>query len=238
MFRQSQATILLTRPLLQSQRFADEIGGALISPLMQPEFLSPAIPPLTYSALILTSETGAEAARRISASGFPLPTRAYCVGNRTAAAAQAAGFQTLSAEGNADDLLALITQDAPQNSLLFMRATDTAGNLQERLLLAGIDTVSAIAYRQNPTHLSPAATSLLQQNTPVILPLFSPRSAQLLTQELHRITATAPLYLAALSPAVAQAFAWPTAQIQIAAQPNSAAMIKAITLLRHEGIGS
>lgn len=238
MFRQSQATILLTRPLLQSQRFATEIGGALISPLMEPEFLTPAIPRQSYSAIILTSETGAEAARRISASGFSLPRRAYCVGNRTATAAQTAGFHTISAQGNADDLLTLITQDAPQENLLFIRATDTTGNLQERLVSAGIAIVSAIAYRQNPIPLSPEATTALQQTGPVILPVFSPRSAQLVTQELHRIAATAPIYLAALSPAVSNAFAWPTVQTQIAAQPNSAAMIKAIALLGLIGIGS
>jgi uroporphyrinogen-III synthase len=238
MFRQSQATILLTRPLLQSQRFATELGGTLISPLMEPEFLTPMIPRQTYSAIILTSETGAEAARRISASGFPLPPSAYCVGNRTATAARAAGFHTICAHGNADDLLALITQDAPQENLLFIRATDTTGNLQERLVSAGIGIVSAVAYRQNPIPLTLEATTALQQTAPIILPIFSPRSANLLAQELHRIAATAPIYLAALSPAVANAFAWPTAQTQIAAQPNSAAMIKAIALLRHTGIGS
>lgn len=238
MFRQSQATILLTRPLAQSQRFAAEIGGALISPLMATEFLAPMIPAQTYGALILTSETGAEAARRISASGVPLPTLAFCVGNRTAAAAQAAGFNSISAEGDAEDLLTLILQDSSKERLLFIRATDSAGNLQERLVSAGIDCVSAVAYRQKPMPVTHDATVLLQQKTPVILPIFSPRSAHLLTQELHRIAATAPILLVALSPAVANAFAWPTAQTQIATHPNSAAMIKAIALLRQRGIGS
>lgn len=238
MFRQSQATILLTRPLLQSQRFAVEIGGALISPLMEPEFLTPAIPRQTYSAIILTSETGAEAAQRISASGFPLPNLAYCVGNRTATAAQGAGFQTRSAQGNAEDLLSLILQDRNPERLLFIRAADTAGNLQDRLILAGIDTVSVIAYRQNPVPLTPDATALLRQNDPVILPIFSPRSAVLLVKELTRIGATAPIHLAALSPAVAAAFEWPSALTQIATHPNSAAMIQAVAVLRQKGIAS
>lgn len=238
MSRQSQATILLTRPLAQSQRFAAEIGGALISPLMTTEFLTPMIPAHPYGAIILTSETGAEAARRISASGHRLPQTAFCVGQRTAMAATAAGFHAISADGDAEDLLALICRQAPQESLLFIRATDTTGNLQDRLLLAGIDTFSVIAYRQIATQLNPEAALILRQTSPVILPVFSPRSAVLLSKELRRIAAIAPIFLAALSANVANAFDWPTAKTQIAVQPNSAAMIKAITDLRYSGIGS
>ena len=90
MARQSQPTILLTRPLAQSQRFAAMVGGAVIAPLMVPEFLSPPLPTRDFAAVVLTSETGVEAARRISAAGAPLPKRAFCVGDRTAKAAQAA----------------------------------------------------------------------------------------------------------------------------------------------------
>ncbi|MDZ4312232.1 MAG: uroporphyrinogen-III synthase, partial [Cypionkella sp.] len=66
MARQSHPTILLTRPDAQSQRFARQIGGAVISPLMRPEFLTPPLPAGDFAAVVLTSETGAAAAGRIS----------------------------------------------------------------------------------------------------------------------------------------------------------------------------
>lgn len=238
MVRQSHPTILLTRPLAQSRRFADQVGGAVISPLMLPEFLDPALPAGDFTALILTSETGAEAARRISATGAALPVLAYCVGRRTALAAQAAGFQTLSADGDANALLALITARQPTGRLLLLRPEDTAGDLASSLILAGIETVSVTVYRQKPQRLNAEAIALLQDDTPVILPVFSPRSARLLAAEIRRIHGRAPLWLAALSPAVAQAFDLPASLIQIAVRPEASAMLDAVTALRQRGIGS
>jgi uroporphyrinogen-III synthase len=145
--------------------------------------------------------------------------------------ARDAGYDAVSAEGDAEDLLALILRDAPRGNLLFIRAEHSAGNVQERLNSAGIVTVSAIAYRQNPATLTDEAVKLLQKSAPVILPIFSPRSARLLTHELSLIGVQAPIWLAALSPAVAAAFNHPTALIQIAAAPNSPAMIKAVAAL-------
>lgn len=235
MARQSQPTILLTRPLTQSQRFADQIGGALISPLMRPEFLSPELPRGDFAAIVLTSETGAEAVGRISASGVSLPTRAFCVGNRTAEAARVAGFVPTSAAGAADDLLAHILAAGPVGRLLLLRGQDSAGDLERRLIFAGIETVSVIIYRQIAKSLSDEAIAVLQGPHPVILPVFSPRSAKLLAAELRRIAAKAPIWLAALSPAVAEAFDFPTVFTEIATRPDSAAMQRAVQALRGRG---
>lgn len=235
MVRQSQPVILLTRPLVQSQRFADQVGGALIAPLMAPEFLPPAVPPGDFAAVILTSETGVEAAWRISAAGFRLPRRAFCVGNATAAAAGRAGFDASSAEGNVSDLLAHIVMAAPQGRLLQLRAQDSAGDLQKRLISAGIETVSAIVYRQKARALTAEAAALLHGTVPVILPIFSPRSARLLAAEMRRIAATAPLWVVALSPAVAEAFDFPAELAKIAARPDADAMCDVISHLR--GLG-
>jgi len=238
MVRQSRPTILLTRPLAQSRRFADQVGGAVISPLMLPEFLDAALPAGDFAALILTSETGAEAARRISATGAVLPSLAYCVGGRTALAAQAAGFQTLSADGDVNALLALITAQPAAGRLLLLRPVDAAGDLKNSLISAGIETVSVTVYRQKPQRLNAEATALLQGDSPVILPVFSPRSARLLAAEIRRIHGRAPLWLAALSPAVAQAFDLHAALIQIAARPEASSMLDAVAALQRDRIGS
>lgn len=232
MARQSQPTILLTRPLAQSERFADQIGGAVISPLMRPEFLSPPVPAGEFAAIILTSETGAEAAGRISAAGAVLPKRAFCVGNRTAEAARALGFDAQSAMGAADDLLALINAAAPVGRLLLLRGQDSAGDLERRLISAGKEAVSVIVYHQIAQNLNDEAATLLHGSAPVILPIFSPRSAKLMAAELRRVAATAPICLAALSPAVAEAFDFPTSLREIALRPDGAAMIRAVEALR------
>lgn len=238
MARQSHPTILLTRPLAQSRRFADQVGGAVISPLMLPEFLDPALPAGDFSAVILTSETGVQAARRISATGAVLPNLAYCVGNRTAQTARAAGFQALSAEGDASALLALIKARHTSGRLLLLRPEDAAGDLAKDLNSARIETVSVIVYRQKPQSLTAEAATLLQGDTAVILPVFSPRSARLVAAEIRRINGSAPLWLAALSPAVAQAFDFPADLIQIAARPDASAMLDMITAMQRRGIGS
>lgn len=235
MARQSHPIILLTRPLAQSQRFADQIGGALISPLMRPEFLSPDLPLGDFAAVVLTSETGAEAAGRISAAGIALPKRAFCVGNRTAEVARAAGFTASSAAGAADDLLAHTIAVAPVGRLLLLRGQDSVGDLERRLVLAGIETVSLVVYRQIAQSLTDEAIAVLQDPRPVILPIFSPRSARLLADELRRIAAKAPIWLAALSPAVAEAFDFPTVYTEIAPRPDSDAMLRAVQALRGRG---
>ncbi|GLS86216.1 uroporphyrinogen III methyltransferase [Cypionkella aquatica] len=235
MARQSHPTILLTRPAQQSQRFAAQIGGAVISPLMRPEFSTPHLPREDFSAIVLTSETGAEAAGRISATGAPLPKRAFCVGNRTADAAQKLGFEASSAAGDADDLLAHILRAQPAGQVLLLRGQDSAGDLQNRLVLAGIPTVSLVIYRQIALQLNDEAITILQGAAPVILPVFSPRSARILAAELRRIAAVAPIWLAALSAAVADGFDFPTVRTEIALRPDSAAMRAAIDALLRAG---
>lgn len=244
--RQSRApTILLTRPLLQSQRFAAQVRArwpdlaVVISPLMAPEFFVPTPPQRDFAAVILTSETGAEAARRISAAGHSLPPCAYCVGKRTAQAATAAGFQVLSVGSDADALLALILRDRPRGPLLFLRGQDTTGSLAERLSCAGTETVSAITYRQTQQPLTAQANGLLMQSAPVIVPLFSPRSARLFILQRSFGAFSAPLWLAAFSPAVAQVAAeLGPDRLQVAATPDAAAMLNAISALIDGGIGS
>ena len=239
MAKQSRdVTILLTRPLAQSLRFAREVERALpgvpiiLSPLMVPEYLTPPIPLQNFTAVILASSAAVEAARRISAAGSKLPSRAYCVGSRTATAAKIAGFDAVSANGDAAALLALIIADKPTGQLLFLRGYDSTGGIEENLISAEIETVSIICYRQLPQSLNLIATAHLHGIAPVILPVFSPRSALLLQAETARISARSPLWIAALSPAIAAVMDRKTiARLATADHPNSADMILAMQSL-------
>jgi uroporphyrinogen-III synthase len=224
----------LTRPAPQSQRFAQALQARLssvqvvVSPLMQTEWLYPPLPDRPFHALILTSETGAEAAGHLRAAGTPLPETAFCVGPRTTDTARAAGFRAISADGDVHALAALIRAAHPQGPLLHIRGEDVAGNLAETLTNSGIETHSAILYAQRPCPLSPAALTLLQAEDPVLVPLFSPRSAQILAQALPP-KATAPLWIAAISPAAAtEAQALTPARLAVAPHPDGGNMLQTV----------
>ena len=235
MARQSRApVVLLTRPAPQSQRFAQALQARLpsvqvvVSPLMQTEWLHPPPPDRPFHALILTSETGAEAAGHLRAAGTPLPETAFCVGPRTTDTARAAGFAAISADGDVHALAALIRAAHPQGPLLHIRGEDVAGNLAETLTNGGIETHSAILYTQRPCPLSPAALTLLQGDGPVLVPLFSPRSVQILAQALPP-KATAPLWIAAISPAAAtEAQTLTPARLAVAPHPNGGNMLQTV----------
>lgn len=235
MARQSRApVVLLTRPAPQSQRFAQALQARLpsvqvvVSPLMQTEWLHPPLPDRPFHALILTSETGAEAAGHLRAAGTPLPETAFCVGPRTTDTARAAGFAAISADGDVHALAALIRAAQPQGPLLHIRGEDVAGNLAETLTNGGIETHSAILYAQRPCPLSPAALTLLQAADPVLVPLFSPRSAQILAQALPP-EAKAPLWIVAISPAAAtEAQALSPTRLAVAPHPDGGNMLQTV----------
>lgn len=220
MSAQPRPLILLTRPEPQSQRFAADLGLAcLVSPLMAPRFMAPLIPP--HRALILTSETGALAARGLA------PCRAYCVGARTAATARALGFDAISADGDAEALIALILCD-PVTPLLHLRGREARGDIADRLLAAGLPALEAVAYAQEEQPLTPQAQEALQGQALVIAPLFSPRSAELLAAEAARVQASAPIKVIAMSQAVAEAARALDPDPVIAARPDGDSMLEAV----------
>lgn len=220
--------VLLTRPEAAGDRFATELADAfgdrvriVASPLIAPRYLAPDLP-VGAAGLVLTSETGVEAAGRIRRAGVPLPTRAYCVGDRTARAAREAGFDPLSADGDADALVAMVLARAEAGPLLHLHGRDTRGDVAARLTAGGVPTSGHVVYEQVPQPLTPAARALMDGGGTVVVPLFSPRTAAL-------FAATAPhhatLWVAALSPAVAQVVAGlPLARLVTASRPDAAAM--------------
>lgn len=224
-------TILLTRPLPQSRRFAEKLAQVtdlpvVTAPLMAADFLRPGLPEGPFSAAIFTSETGVEAARAL---GAPLPARAWCVGARTAAAARVAGFDAVAAGGDAAALVAAIRSAGAPGPLLHLRGEDSRGDVAKTLTKGGIVTYEAVVYAQRPRPLTPEARELLGAGGGVIVPLFSPRSARLFAAEAG---AAANLWLAALSPAVAGAVAGlhPVA-LEIADRPDATAMLLAVQRL-------
>lgn len=227
--------VLLTRPAAAGDRFAADLAQdhgerlrIISSPLIAPRFLHPDLPD-GAAGLVLTSETGVTATQRLQDRGAALPKRAFCVGDRTAAAARQAGFDAVSAGGDADALVAMILSLRITGPLLHLHGRDTRGDVAPRLTAGGVPTSGHVVYEQLPQPLSMDARAVLDTDGVVIVPLFSPRTASLFAATVpHRAT----LWVAAMSPAVADAVAGlPVARIVTAARPDATAIRAAIAAL-------
>ena len=199
------ATVLITRPAQSGLQLADQLRNrwgckipVVLSPLMKivPE---PDLPDLRQAqALIFTSKHAVE---RFAQSEVTPHIPCFTVGSATAAMARRAGFEVTDAGGDADDLVRCIRSRDPKGPLWHLRGEHTTGRVIERLNALGIDAHEAVVYRQEALSLTQEALQVLDRECPVILPLFSPRSARLFFSQ---VRPSAPLLVAALSDNVAR----------------------------------
>lgn len=230
-----QVPVLVTRPQAEGEAFATALAarfGArvrpVVAPLIAPRYLTPPIADHNYAAVMFTSAHAVEGARRL---GIRLPSLAWCVGRKTASVATAAGFQARSADRDADALAKAVLADPPNGRILYLRGVDTHHNILEMLNDSGISVDVAIVYVQEPQPLTAEALALLHSPGPVLVPLFSPRTATLFRAGLPLDTA-AQLHIAAMSPAVARAVGdLPRAALTIARHPDAPAMLDAVKSL-------
>lgn len=223
------AILLLTRPAAASARTRARVlalrpGVRVVESPVLEIVAVPVEPGSAPAGLILTSENGAEAA---GALGFARGMRAWCVGARTAEVAREAGLQAASAEGDAEQLLRLILSEPDAGPLLHLRGEHARGDIAPRLRAAGRQARDAVAYRQKERRLTAEARVALGGPEPVVLPLYSPRSAAILAAE---GPFAAPLKVIAISAAAARPFegvAEP-AGIRVVAHPDGEAMLSAI----------
>ncbi len=217
--------ILVTRPLTQANEFRQILGqGArvVISPVIEIRYSDFSVQTGVYQTLIFASRNAVNAAARcMDLHGL----NAIAVGDRTALAATGQGMISVSAGGNADDLVERVIAANPEGKVLFVRGRHSRGEIADLLNSRGIETDSVIAYDQIQTKLTAEACELLGGDAPVIIPLFSPRSAKLVASEVTEIRA--PLALVGMSKAVLDSWdgAMPTVQA-IADQPTAQAMRK------------
>ena len=221
-----RAGVLLTRPLPAARRFLAALEAAHGAPL--PVILSPVleIRPVEVvlterpAAVLLTSQNGAGRAGDRGLQGLP----AWCVGAQTAAAARAQGLEPLEAGPDAEALLGRLLEARPPGLLLHLRGEHARGDIAARLRAAGLRAEEAVAYRQEPRPPTPEARSALDGPGPLVVPLFSPRSAALVVAWHPR----AALRVVAMSPAVADAAApLRPERLLVADAPSGSAMIEA-----------
>jgi uroporphyrinogen-III synthase len=229
--------LLLTRPEPASRRFLAELealAGRRIAAVMAPVLAIEPVPVALAerpAALVLTSENGAGRAGALGLAGLT----AWCVGPRTAHAARAAGLRAIEAGPDAEGLVARLLAERPEGPLLHLRGEHAAAPVAARLRAGGIEVGEAVAYRQRALPPTGAARAALGGERPVVLPLFSPRSAALVAG--WGVGAGAPLHVVAISPAAARAAAPLGARtLDVAARPDGAAMAGA-TLRRLEPAG-
>lgn len=230
----ARPALLLTRPDAQSRRFAAlfraRFGAdwpVVLSPLTEIAFLSCDLPAGLPSDIIFTSENAVAAFSRLSRDRHAV---AWCVGPRTEAAARAAGFSTRRGPGDWTGLARLLIEAGRVRRVLHPRGVHAAGDLAGELGSAGIETVSIPIYDQKELLPTAEALRLIEAPRPVLLPLFSPRSARLATRAFA--AAKAPLRIAAISAAADAAASGlqATARI-IAARPDGDAMLDALAVL-------
>ncbi len=196
----------------------------ILSPVIEIEILPMQRSLAQYCGLIFTSENGVRAF--VQAYGqHDMP--AYCVGVRTAKAARAVGLRASSANGSADDLVAMVMDAGVKGALLHVRGEHSRGDIAGRL---GQQVDEVVAYRQVPVPLTEKTREILAGKHEVILPLFSPRTAQLFFK--HDLLINAPLQVVAISNAVNEAILGTNPakniDILIAETPDAEAMLRVI----------
>ncbi|MCO4847362.1 MAG: uroporphyrinogen-III synthase [Yoonia sp.] len=212
-----QPTLIITRPAPDGATFAAAFPRVrvLLSPLQR---IDPVDVDCFAKGVIFTSTNGVAQAERLGMTSGP----AWCVGDRTAQAAQAAGFDAVSAGGDVEDLLKLILTDCPAFPLAHVRGRDARGDLAPRLRAAGIDCADCVAYNQTPVPMTASARQAIDGAEPVIIPLFSPRAAALL---LDQVTIKENVTLVAISKNVASALG--QHRSILADRPDGPAMLEA-----------
>lgn len=229
--------LLLTRPQGASEAFRRDLPGwihravdVFINPLLSIHVTGP-IPPLDRSTgLIFTSANGLDAYRALGGRRMDVPVIA--VGEGTADAARAFGFEVDVAGGNAERLVQHILDRKYPGPFVHLRGESAIGDIAARLTALGVTTREAVLYRQKLQTLGADCREALSQDRPVIAPVFSARTARQLVSESRDLCA--PVF-AAISPAVAGVL--PSgAKVRVAQAPTRAAMVALVTGLVAESI--
>ena len=219
----SKATLLLTRPAPSSAEFLAACEARLgrripyvQSPLIEIRALS--VPSGGAETVVLTSGN----AVRVLGNWLK-GRRVATVGQNTAALAQQAGADAVALGETGQELLENAGKiDGP---VLVCRGVHARLDLAAELENRGVPAREAIVYDQVARNLTDEAKSLLTGDRPVVAPVFSPRSAALLSD--HAISA--PLTILAISSATAEAWKG-DADIRIAESPTAEAMSRLVAV--------
>ncbi len=175
--------ILLTRPLEDSLEMISKFQslGHKVShlPLLNIENISyEEINFLEYRGIIFTS---ANAAKFLDTKKIDKNLLCFCVGNATEKKARSLGFQnTITAEGNVENLKELILQNFDKNNgkLIYVSGETISIDLDKQLLKEGYNIKRIINYRASHNEkFDENFIKLLKSNMPDIVYVYSQNSA-------------------------------------------------------------
>lgn len=183
------ARVLLTREAdrcAETARRLIEAGHeAVLLPLMRHVDLGNPVPQGPFDAVALTSAAAAHVlAARPGGIGELATLPAYCVGEATATAAQAAGFgEVRSADGDAADLAETLRREAAVRRLLYLAPRQRAFDLSAALPAIAVTVVEIYEAELSEPSADSLAAALAQADAVF---LYSPRSAAHLAETLSR----------------------------------------------------
>lgn len=190
----SSPKILLTRPRSDSQALAAALARRGFTPIVAPMLeIAPLaahspVPLHAFGAFLFTSVNAVQAfAARESYRQAPA---VYAVGERTAQAARAHGFQNVvTAGGDSASLLRVITdhrraaEPSAGRPMLHIRGEDVAVDLTKPLADLGIELRPLVVYRASPAHdLPPEALQALKNADLDAALFFSARAAAIFVE--------------------------------------------------------
>lgn len=212
--------LLLTRPAPGNAALCEALGPSaarfevLDCPLMEIVPLKVAQWPRPEDSVAFTSRNG------VAVAPPGEGRRAWCVGEATAEAASAAGYEAIAAAGDVLSLLPII--EAPERGKLWhLHGTHRRGDLAQWLSERGIACESVPVYDQVARPLPAPVKARIATGEAMVAPLFSPRTAGLLAAEVKNLGAK--LRVLALSEQVANV--WPGPVEATARKPSLAAMV-------------
>ena len=225
-------SVLITRPRPASEQFAADLLmefsrlNIVISPLLEIVHIGE-LPELSkYHGVIFTSPNAVE---RFSASKRVNGCHCFCVGDTTAKAARQIGFSVVFVGSSSEELIGLVKNFPTGGPLVHVRGVHSRGKIAQRLSELGCLCDTAIVYDQVEQTLNHNARQLLSGKNPVIVPIFSPRTAELFHNQVQPSKLT---YIVAMSQSVAQVFAKiPFIYCSIAQAPTLEAMRSSVIRL-------
>ena len=183
---QENVILLLTRPLGGNERFCLKIKHLLYSceildnPIQKIDFLPSLSKVNKNSVLIFTSANGLRAAKKHNL----INKKCFVVGANTKKIAVSFGYDVLGFSKDQENLLKLIKSKKPTESMVHIRGKHTVGNLCDALKRNQFSCLEVIGYNQEPLKIKKQNLQKIHSGRPVILPIFSSRSAELLQSNL------------------------------------------------------
>ena len=183
---QENVILLLTRPLDGNERFCLKIKHLLYSceildnPIQKIDFLPSLSKVNKNSVLIFTSANGLRAAKKHNL----INKKCFVVGANTKKIAVSFGYDVLGFSKDQENLLKLIKLKKPTESMVHIRGKHTVGNLCDALKSSQFSCLDIIGYNQEPLKIKKQNLQKIHSGRPVILPIFSSRSAELLQSNL------------------------------------------------------